>query len=967
MRKLYSLIFAAMVALAVAGSASTSFAQSSCGLFNYTPYPFTSLNQEDYYGSSDPPGADYLVPDHLPGGERIFLVPVFVYNTVDVSKNPNTCDGTWKAEADRILGRTGGNALDGQLLEPIRSFEIQVRYDNAAIVLDEDPQRGSPIVTIGPTLTERAAKSWAEPFYVTYTEQSANDSTNSGARRIRIAGASEVPLPLSSNVDATPDSTDILFWIRFRVQPSWVVNASILQLDTTRYAGHPGDVQYDAANWMRGNLGGNAITSRGKLVVRITDQPAFELRPASFFSTTDNKNFELVPTLISDQAIPSASIPFVQVQLRDGVGNTRLTNIDIVTDQTWLKVGLTAGGGQPSIFIPKIDYSGAAGSEEKNLFIFGNDAGLLPGIYYGYVTLTSDGASNSPARILVKFIVRARPDEPSDNSGSGIRLSLTNSCNPRCSNTLVFGTGEGASNGIDELFGEDVFTHSQRTAIENNADPNQRCWAYFEPRDINADIRFQDPDFAGTLRDIRSDLSDTTILYKVVFSAGNPLCYPVTVCVDPNDFPDGSRIIARDTLNGSIFSYNLREVTLLGGGMRCFTIQDPNINSFVIEYTRGSTGVLATLLTNNWNFISLPVIPPTPKANVIFNNATGSPFTYASFGGWSTTTDLEFGRGYMIHYGSFIGGNNLIAGVRSNSVSNVRINAGWNAVGGPSRIACVEPDIFFTPIGSLAVPVLQSEVFDFTATEGYNTSAYLHPGRGYFLRSSEEGYYNVAAFTVGCKAAASGAEALKASLAKVTVRDAAQNGQALYFGTANANESQFEMPPAMRDFDARFATSKGYVSVSGDMHTIKLASSHYPVALNFENLAGSVDVRDEMGNLIGSASGNGSVVINDANIKTVVVAYKQSAGANAAGFALEPNYPNPFSDVTTIGYAVPAETFVTITLTNALGQNVRSLVNGTVAAGSYKIQLDAKNLAAGTYYYTMRAGSFVRTEKLTIQ
>jgi hypothetical protein len=253
MRKLYSLTFVAMVTLTMlVASASTSFAQ----LFNYTPYPFTSLNQEDYY-----PDARYLVPDKLPGGERIFLVPVFVYNTADVKRNPNTFNGQEKPESARIFG------VDGQLIEPVRSFEIQVQYANQAIMLDENPLRGSPIVTVGPTLTEKAANSWASPFYISYTEQSDNDTTNPFLRRIRIAGASEVPLPLSSNTDATPDSTDILFWLRFRVVDNWVVNAAILQLDSIRYAGHPGDPQYDPFNWFRGNLGGHAQVQRGQLRV----------------------------------------------------------------------------------------------------------------------------------------------------------------------------------------------------------------------------------------------------------------------------------------------------------------------------------------------------------------------------------------------------------------------------------------------------------------------------------------------------------------------------------------------------------------------------------------------------------------------------------------------------------------------------------------------------------------------------
>lgn len=946
MRKLYSYAVMGFVALVMMMSAGKSYAQ----LFNYTPYPFISINQEDYYGATDP---KYLTPDALPGGERIFLVPVFVYNGVDVSRNPNTQSGLPKTDAQRIFG------VDGQYLEPIRSFEFQVTYANQAIVLDESPERGSPIVTVGPTYLNAEENSKASSFYIQYTEQSANDISNPFLRRVRVHGASEIPLPLS---DKTKDSIDILCYLRFRVIPNWVVNATILQLDSAKFADHVGDPQYDVINYKRGNLGGHTQEFRGRLRTEITAQPAFELRPINAITTTDNKNFTLVQTLISDPADPNASVPFAQLQLRDAVGNTRLTNINICSDQQWLTVSQTAGSGQQCIFIQRIDYTQSSGSEEKNLFIFANPAGLLPGVYYGYVTLTSEGASNSPARILVKFIVRSSPDEPAAAGGTGVRVTITNSCNPSCSNTITFGSGEGGTEAIDELFGEDIFTQSDRIARENNVNVSQRCWAYFEPLNKDADIRYQDPDFAGTLRDIRSNVGDTTILYKVHFSAGNASCYPVTLCMDPNDFPDGSRIIVRDTLNGSKFSFNMRQATLIGPNTRCITIQDANINSFIIEYTRGSTGSVATLLANNWNFISLPVIPPNPLSAAIFPNATGSPFGYAANSGWIAAPLLEYGRGYMVHYGSFIGGDNLVSGVRSKGISGVRMNTGWNAVGAPSWTACVV-DINFNGIGGGPTPSLISEVFDFTPTVGYNTVAYLDPGKGYFLRVDQEGFYNVTPLG-GCKAAAAADAELKGSLVKVAVRDAAQNGQELYFGASSKNEKAFALPPIVRDFDARFANNS-YISTEGTEHTVDLRSENFPVAMTFENLNGSVEVRDVTGNLIGTATNKGTVVIANEATSKVVISYKQSAGS-AAGFALESNFPNPFATTTNFNYSVPTETFVTITVTNALGQEVASIVNGTVASGSYTAKFDGSNLANGTYFYTMKAGNFTKTIKMTV-
>lgn len=946
MRKLYSYAVMGFVALVMMMSAGKSYAQ----LFNYTPYPFISINQEDYYGTTDP---KYLTPDALPGGERIFLVPVFVYNGVDVSRNPNTANGLPKTDAQRIFG------IDGQYLEPIRSFEFQVTYANQAIVLDESPERGSPIVTVGPTYLNAEENTKGSPFYIQYTEQSANDISNPFLRRVRVHGASEVPLPLS---DRTKDSIDILCYLRFRVIPNWVVNATILQVDSAKFSDHVGDPQYDPINYKRGNLAGHAQEFRGRLRVEITAQPAFELRPVSAVTSTDNKNFTLTQTLISDPAVPGASVPFVNLQIRNAIGNSRLSNINICTDQSWLTVSTTAGAGQHCIFIPRIDYTQSSGSEERNLFIFADPSGLLPGVYFGYVTLTSEGASNSPARILVKFIVRSSPDEPSIGGGTGVRLSITNSCVPSCSNTLLFGTGVGGTEAIDELYGEDIFTQSQRIARENNANTSQRCWAYFEPLNVGADIRYQDADFAGTLRDIRSDLGDTTILYKVHFSAGSPSCFPVTICMDPNDFPAGSRVIVRDTLNGSKFAFNMREATLLGGGQRCITIQDANITSFIIEYTRGSTGSVATLLANNWNLISLPVLPPNPSSDVIFPNATGTPFSYAANGGWTSANTLEFGRGYMVHYGAFINNDYLVSGVRSKTIANVRVNNGWNAVGAPSWTACVV-DIFFNGIGGGPNPNLISQVFDFTPTIGYNTVAYLDPGKGYFLRVDQEGFYNVTPLG-GCKAAATADAELKGSLAKVSVRDAAQNGQELYFGSSLKNEGAFALPPIVRDFDARFANN-GYISTEGTEHSVDLRSENFPVAMTFENLNGSVEVRDVTGNLIGTATNKGTVVVANEAVTKVVISYKQSAGS-AAGFALESNFPNPFASVTSFNYSVPTETFVTITVANALGQEVASLVNGTVASGSYTAKFDGSNLANGTYFYTMKAGNFTKTIKMTV-
>jgi photosystem II stability/assembly factor-like uncharacterized protein len=83
-------------------------------------------------------------------------------------------------------------------------------------------------------------------------------------------------------------------------------------------------------------------------------------------------------------------------------------------------------------------------------------------------------------------------------------------------------------------------------------------------------------------------------------------------------------------------------------------------------------------------------------------------------------------------------------------------------------------------------------------------------------------------------------------------------------------------------------------------------------------------------------------------------------------FSLQQNYPNPFNPATTISYSIPEQARVRITLYDALGREVKTLVNEEKAPGNYSISLDAAALATGIYYYHIRAGEFTETRKMLL-
>jgi hypothetical protein len=83
-------------------------------------------------------------------------------------------------------------------------------------------------------------------------------------------------------------------------------------------------------------------------------------------------------------------------------------------------------------------------------------------------------------------------------------------------------------------------------------------------------------------------------------------------------------------------------------------------------------------------------------------------------------------------------------------------------------------------------------------------------------------------------------------------------------------------------------------------------------------------------------------------------------------YSLEQNYPNPFNPSTQISFSIASSQHVRLTVSDALGREVSTVVNGGLDAGEYSVPFDASRLSAGVYYYTLRAGSFVQTKRMVL-
>lgn len=86
----------------------------------------------------------------------------------------------------------------------------------------------------------------------------------------------------------------------------------------------------------------------------------------------------------------------------------------------------------------------------------------------------------------------------------------------------------------------------------------------------------------------------------------------------------------------------------------------------------------------------------------------------------------------------------------------------------------------------------------------------------------------------------------------------------------------------------------------------------------------------------------------------------------ANSFELQQNYPNPFNPSTIIKFAIPKESKVSLKVYNLLGQEISTLLNQELKAGSYEVDFKASNLASGIYFYSIEAGSFSATKKMML-
>ncbi len=604
----------------------------------------------------------------------------------------------------------------------------------------------------------------------------------------------------------------------------------------------------------------------------------------------------------------------------------------------------------------------------------------VTGTYVGYISFKSTSLDVTPVRVKVTFIYFRTPYEPNifdENNnwqrgqeflGRGVTLDIRNSNSPLERTFITFGVGNRATEFVDTLFGETVY-----------ATPLNSFGARWYPKDKGgADIyqyglgdlwtaSAQRP--KGSSRDIRSIYTDTTIQYTCKFNAGSPLNYPVVVSWDTDEFTPSSDLYIRDILNGSRFNVNMLQGTVLVGTKQSFTIRDADIDAFVIEYTLPKVA-LFPVISKGWNLLSVPVNPSSSYWKDVFKNALNTPIKFTQNSYQANDINVAPGIGYFVKYSDDL--DKTVAGSRIRNINDqiipTRMYDGWNTIGSLSSPTSTQ-NVTLLPFGSGAFPAIVGDIYGYVTGRGYQAVSEIIPGLGYWMKISGQAYLSMCCGTLGKSGVNfSGVrDIITSNSTRVTISDNDEKTGEVFIAKQGSLEARnvFELPPPPPNnlFDVRFS-DQTYIN-DDENPMIQLQGVTFPISVTVNNASRSYVVTNPIsGQVLGTivAGRNNTITITDARTPYIRL-NGQETDVTSLTVSVS---PNPASNVGMVNVTLPQAGQVNVSVYDAVGQLVSTIVNDEKSAGIYGFDMNTAALAQGRYIVKVTLNGTTATSSVSI-
>jgi uncharacterized delta-60 repeat protein len=453
------------------------------------------------------------------------------------------------------------------------------------------------------------------------------------------------------------------------------------------------------------------------------------------------------------------------------------------------------------------------------------------------------------------------------------------------------------------------------------------------------------------------------------FMIKNLRCTPLTIksaIPDGIDFVVDPESTSIDPLDSASFVVTFEPLTM--GAKIAHIIMGNNqsvlLDSVALGGTATGSGAEFALIDTfglGWQLISNPVTSACPlvlPSSFLFNH------------GYARVDTIQPGRGYW----NKLRRTKLAFAGSPISSSNAAIDQGWNIIGS------ISGTVLATDVQTIPTGIMQSPLYGFSPSGDYQIADTIRPGHAYWLKSSQSGTLVLStasspplAALPQAPSAVSNTLLSLATASRITVTDGAGHVRTLYFKVAGEAQQiemlGLELPPPTPSggFDVRFASGALLQIIRPTVNAvlpIVWTGVDYPIRFRF-------DLRDGPTALLLQIGSSGYAVTDGAEIVSSEAASVASLKITQPSrlpkmFELTQNYPNPFNPSTTIGYSLPVESKVLLTVYNILGQRVRTLVDAVEDSGFKRVTLDSSELTSGVYFYRIQAGTFTDSKKLLL-
>ena len=355
-----------------------------------------------------------------------------------------------------------------------------------------------------------------------------------------------------------------------------------------------------------------------------------------------------------------------------------------------------------------------------------------------------------------------------------------------------------------------------------------------------------------------------------------------------------------------------------------------------------------TSVNNRWNMVSVPIKVADYRKTILFPTATSSAFAFS--GGYITRDTLRKHEGYWLKFGSDQQPSFYGVAIAKDTFPVV---ASWNMIG---SITYPVPVTAITQVPSGNV---QTSYFGYS--NGYVVADTIKPGQSYWVKVTSPGTLTLGT-TPGSTLAKN--DNVLDKLNSVTFTDAAGNKQTLYFGNSPDEKfttAAFQMPPVppAGAFDVRYRNGnlvvlRSTASTSQQQFPVDMQGATFPVTVTWNVSDMSSRYSLNVGNTPTTLTASGSMQLTESNGQSVTLTMDD--GNLPQVYSLGQNYPNPFNPTTTISFALPKQSIVSLKIYSALGQQVLAIADQEqFDAGVHAMKIDGSSLSSGVYYYRIDA------------